>query len=131
MEHRFEPRQGNPFHLVSGIFAFLAGVLYLILANSHLLVSCLFFLTSLLSFYNFWSYYKNGLLIIENNQIRYNYITLRSVKIISKSDIVNIEIQPKKFVINLNTGQNIKIHKGLFENKDIPKIESILQSFNR
>lgn len=110
--------------------SFLAGVLYALLEESYKITPYIWFLSSLLYLYDYWSYRKNGLLIIENNQIRYNRAIWKGVKNIPKADITNIEFQPKKFVINLNTGKTIKIRKSFFEKEDIPKTESIFKSFN-
>ncbi len=118
----------NNILLINGILFLITGVLYATSKGMQNWQPYVWWAGSVIWNYRYFSYRKLGFLRVDSSAIQINHANWKGLEKINKTDISKIDFTPKAFIIYLNTGKKIKIHKGNLAKEAIPYLEEVLNT---
>jgi hypothetical protein len=127
MENRFEYRMNNIL-LTNGIFFLITGVLFATSKGMQNWQPYVWWAGSVIWTYRYFSYRKHGFLRVDSSAIQINHANWKGLEKINKTEISKIDFTPKAFVVYLESGKKIKIHRGNLVKELSPDLEEVLNT---
>lgn len=78
---------------------------------------------SLVWFYNYLSFRNHGFLVLKEDEIQLNTTNWSGIQVIKTSDIESIDANSKRFKLNSTSQKKITIYKGFIEANQLHKVE--------
>lgn len=118
----------NNLLLTNGILFFVTGVLFASSKGMQDWQPYVWWAGSIIWTYRYLSYRKHGFLRVDSSTIQINHANWKGREVIHKQNISKIDFTTKAFIIILDNGKKIKIHKGSLMKEMIPEFEEILNA---